>query len=145
MDNVSGIESKELYISNIMDMNSNDPLVQSILNYTAGRIDKGIFISIKPDINISDFYYATNKADSMINILDNNSDDRVLIVNTIPIELKTSNMDISFINKVISIYEYLGFRELELNEDYTVMIYMNSTGIRLFNLTLNRKEYDYGK
>lgn len=149
MDNISITEPKELYHVIKIDLSdkSENSLDQAILNYTRGRIDKDkvISIHINPNIAIYDFYYANNIADSMIKILDEYSNTDTLIINMIPTELRKSEVDSLYSTRIISAYEYLGFRELELNKDYTIMVYMNSTGLRLFNSTLDRKEYDYGK
>ena len=147
MDNISMVEPKELYhvIKTDLSDKSENSLDQAIINYTRGRIDrdKVISIHINPNISALDFYYGNNIADSMIKILDIYRGTDTLIINMVPTELR--KIDSLHATRIISIYEYLGFRELELNEDYTIMVYMNSTGIRLFNLTLDRKEYDYGK
>ena len=147
MDNISTVEPKELYhvIKTDLSDKSENSLDQAIINYTRGRIDrdKVISIHINPNITVPDFYYSNNIADSMIKILDKYRGADILIINMIPVEVR--KIDSLHAARIISLYEYLGFRELELNEDYTIMVYMNSTGIRLFNLTLDRKEYDYGK
>ena len=147
MDNISTVEPKELYhvIKTDLSDKSENSLDQAIINYTRGRIDrdKVISIHINPNISALDFYYGNNIADSMIKILDKYRGTDTLIINMIPVEIR--KIDSLHAARIISLYEYLGFRELELNEDYTIMVYMNITGIRLFNLTLDRKEYDYGK
>ena len=147
MDNISIVEPKELYhvIKTDLSDKSENSLDQAIINYTRGRIDrdKVISIHINPNISALDFYYGNNIADSMIKILDKYRGTDTLIINMIPVEIR--KIDSLHAARIISLYEYLGFRELELNEDYTIMVYMNITGIRLFNLTLDRKEYDYGK
>ena len=147
MDNISIVEPKELYhvIKTDLSDKSENSLDQAIINYTRGRIDrdKVISIYINPNISALDFYYGNNIADSMIKILDKYRGTDTLIINMIPVEIR--KIDSLHAARIISLYEYLGFRELELNENYTIMVYMNSTGIRLFNLTLDRKEYDYGK
>lgn len=147
MDNIFIVEPKELYHVIKIDLSdkSENSLDQAIINYTRGRIDKDnvISIHINPNITVPDFYYGNNIADSMIKILDKYSGTDTLIINMIPVEIR--KIDSLHAARIVSIYEYLGFRELKLNENYTIMVYMNSTGIRLFNLTLDRKEYDYGK
>ena len=147
MDNISIVEPKELYhvIKTDLSDKSENSLDQAMINYTRGRIDrdKVISIHINPNISALDFYYGNNIADSMIKILDKYRGTDTLIINMIPVEIR--KIDSLHAARIISLYEYLGFRELELNENYTIMVYMNSTGIRLFNLTLDRKEYDYGK
>ena len=151
MDNISNVGPKNLYDvtsdSIVIDNQEDDlhDLSKSIHIYTKERMikEKVLYISKYEDATIEDFYKANNIADSMIEILEANSDHDIIIINTVPSDIRLKG-DNELANRLTSIYEYLGFRELEL-DDNIVMIYMNSAGIRIFNLTLDRKEYDYGK
>ena len=151
MDNISNVGPKNLYSissdSIVIDNQEDDlhDLSKSIHIYTKERMikEKVLYISKYEDATIEDYYKANNIADSMIEILEANSDPDIIIINTVPSDIRLKG-DNELANRLTSIYEYLGFRELEL-DDNIVMIYMNSAGIRIFNLTLDRKEYDYGK
>ena len=149
MDNISKVEPKELYtVLNTFLYEDDDKisLNKIIYNYTRGRIDdnKVVYILKNQKSTINDYYYANNIADSLIEILENHSDPEELIINMVPHTIKRDGDNV-LADRLISIYEYLGFRQLDLIEDYIIMVYMNSTGIRIFNITLDRKEYDYGK
>ena len=151
MDNISNVGPKNLYDvtsdSIVIDNQEDDlhDLSKSIHIYTKERMikEKVLYISKYEDATIEDFYKANNIADSMIEILEANSDHDIIIINTVPSDIRLKG-DNELANRLTSIYEYLGFRELEL-DDNIVMIYMNSAGIRIFNVSLDRKEYDYGK
>ena len=151
MDNISNVGPKNLYdvtLDSIVIDNQEDDLhdlSKSVHIYTKERMikEKVLYISKYEDATIEDYYKANNIADSMIEILEANSDPDIIIINTVPSDIRLKG-DNELANRLTSIYEYLGFRELEL-DDNIVMIYMNSAGIRIFNLTLDRKEYDYGK
>lgn len=151
MDNISNVGPKNLYdITSdtiVIDNQEDDlhDLSKSVHIYTKERMikEKALYISKYEDVTIEDFYKANNIADSMIEILEANSDPDIIIINTVPSDIRLKG-DNELANRLTSIYEYLGFRELEL-DDNIVMIYMNSAGIRIFNVSLDRKEYDYGK
>ena len=151
MDNISNVGPKNLYSissdSIVIDNQEDDlhDLSKSIHIYTKERMikEKVLYISKYEDATIEDYYKANNIADSMIEILEANSDPDIIIINTVPSDIRLKG-DNELANRLTSIYEYLGFRELEL-DDNIVMIYMNSAGIRIFNVSLDRKEYDYGK
>ena len=151
MDNISNVGPKNLYdITSdtiVIDNQEDDlhDLSKSVHIYTKERMikEKALYISTYEDATIEDYYKANNIADSMIEILEANSDPDIIIINTVPSDIRLKG-DNELANRLTSIYEYLGFRELEL-DDNIVMIYMNSAGIRIFNASLDRKEYDYGK
>lgn len=151
MDNISNVGPKNLYSissdSIVIDNQEDDlhDLSKSVHIYTKERMikEKVLYISKYEDATIEDFYKANNIADSMIEILEANSDPDIIIINTVPSDIRLKGEN-ELANRLASIYEYLGFRELEL-DDNIVMIYMNSAGIRIFNVSLDRKEYDYGK
>lgn len=151
MDNISNVGPKNLYDVTsdtiVIDNQEDDlhDLSKSVHIYTKERMikEKALYISKYEDATIEDFYKANNIADSMIEILEANSDPDIIIINTVPSDIRLKG-DNELANRLTSIYEYLGFRELEL-DDNIVMIYMNSAGIRIFNVSLDRKEYDYGK
>ena len=151
MDNISNVGPKNLYSissdSIVIDNQEDDlhDLSKSVHIYTKERMikEKVLYISKYEDATIEDFYKANNIADSMIEILEANSDPDIIIINTVPSDIRLKG-DNELANRLTSIYEYLGFRELEL-DDNIVMIYMNNAGIRIFNVSLDRKEYDYGK
>ena len=151
MDNISNVGPKNLYDVTsdtiVIDNQEDDlhDLSKSVHIYTKERMikEKVLYISKYEDATIEDYYRANNIADSMIEILEANSDPDIIIINTVPSDIRLKGEN-ELANRLTSIYEYLGFRELEL-DDNIVMIYMNSAGIRIFNLTLDRKEYDYGK
>ena len=149
MDNISNTGTKNLYnvtLDFITIDNDIYDISKSVHIYTKDRMEeeKTIYISIDENVTIQDFYQATNIADSMIEILENYRDPDTIIINIVPYRVRCEG-DNQLANRLTSIYEYLGFREFTFNDNDIVMVYMNSAGIRIFNVGLDRKEYDYGK